>query len=1206
MAPFGFHRPNWAKKKSKSAPAEVYLHEDPYEGNHAYTLSGGDPQYMHTTTQVPTKTNRWKTVLKRKPPPPVVETLTPLHDQRFEEHSHSEEYYNHQGTLPPIAQETTGHYVQNVQQDPSVRRVDSRVDSGSTSTSRSSSHRRAHSEHSGLTRHETGRSRAVTILPHDSASNIHVYPQQQQQQLYQQQQQQQPQFVQPAQYVQSQHGAPLHGIVEEQSDLSYTAAGEPHVHRPISPVVTPINHTMTVGPSGSLHHQETGGSFAVQHDIGRGLHLHHSDKHHGQRGMMPFQVTDAHGNKQDIQEITLDGSGLQEIPMPSHGNVIFIVEEGVTLDVKDPETGEYVPLEQYYANLAARRPPQQDQFVVVNGDASNVIVEDVNGNILHRGSSVKEEYIHSRSHSRSRSHSDRSEDRTYERSHRTGSVRSGGHNHVTVGSGKTKHIKVTNPNPNPEIRVYRQELVTPKGMKQSMDHWVIDVPSEHQIQTPAVHVYSPMGSMRPPHIEGTATPTSVQGSMLRPHPSGASSIQSAASPQGSKHSQLSRASSLNGPRTSTQYSTISRSPSGASARYSTRSGVQTASIRTHEHAPPVEIRAEPGTNVRVSTSHEGDARLEHGMGSPVTVHVTGTPRSHQIDMASVHSRHPSVRSIARSTATRDVVEVPTEEEFRAGSPARSSIRVDPSPRSILKGRATPAKSIKSIRGSFSSKNSHGNHDAGSIHNALLVNTQPMEIAAHSAQVEITPGLSEKALLMQEGDAMESFKLPEGSSSPAATSVYMAPASPLGRPGSFKSGRSVRSSMRRVGFEPSEAEPMPVAERSPSVRSIAPSHRSNSTDRRASAEQLLSLVVPSAEPGTAPVAEEPIMIAQSPAARSMRSMRAPSYRENVLSAVDEGGESQLGFSSMPSPHPTGEVNLASPMQSPMAQQFSRPVSPYSLHSHHEHTQAFVLDPGEPAGDAGFAYHEEPGFEMPGGMPMASPARSKAPSVAPSIRSNHSQHVAEEWGITSPARSRAPSMAPSIGSNHSQHVEHPAEEWKMPSPTRSMAPSIAPSIRSNNHAAANEWGATSPTRSMAPSMAPSIRSNNHGAANEWGATSPVRPNSGSMRSNAGSPIYAHAPSIRSNRSNQVFIPGVDMMHEAIGEEPAEGHHAQMMLTEDAVAEAEAEAREKQESAEMLNDLLTGDATGATEPTAASADDWGMPVKEKKGKKGKKGKK
>lgn len=52
--------------------------------------------------------------------------------------------------------------------------------------------------------------------------------------------------------------------------------------------------------------------------------------------------------------------------------------------MKDPETGEYVPLEQYYANLAARRPPQQDQFVVVNGDASNVIVEDANGNVLHR------------------------------------------------------------------------------------------------------------------------------------------------------------------------------------------------------------------------------------------------------------------------------------------------------------------------------------------------------------------------------------------------------------------------------------------------------------------------------------------------------------------------------------------------------------------------------------------------------------------------------------------------------------------------------------------------------------------------------------------------------------------------------------------------------------------------------------------------------
>lgn len=220
-----------------------------------------------------------------------METLTPLRDHRYEEHS--DEYYNHQGTLPPVpTNESPAHsYSQTVRQDQSVRRVDSRVDSGSSGSSRASSHRRAHSEQRGVARHETGRSGAVTILPHDSASNIHVYNE--------------------PQYQQTGHGGPLHGIVEEQSDISYN---EPHVHRPISPVITPIGHPspgqpMMIGPAGSVQRQETGGSYAVEHDIGRGLHLRHSEKHNG-RGMMPFQVTDAHGNKQEIQEVMLDGSGV--------------------------------------------------------------------------------------------------------------------------------------------------------------------------------------------------------------------------------------------------------------------------------------------------------------------------------------------------------------------------------------------------------------------------------------------------------------------------------------------------------------------------------------------------------------------------------------------------------------------------------------------------------------------------------------------------------------------------------------------------------------------------------------------------------------------------------------------------------------------------------------------------------------------------------
>ncbi|KAG8855613.1 hypothetical protein FRB96_006808 [Tulasnella sp. 330] len=1149
MAPFGLSRPSWTKKKSKSGSGDVYLAEDPYGETHAYTLSGGDhsqSQYMQTTTQVPTKMNKWKTVLKRKPAPQVVETLTPLRDPRFEEHS--DDYYNHQGTLPPVpTNESPAHsYVQTVRHDQSVRRVDSRVDSGSSGSSRSSSHRRAHSEHRGVQRHETGRSGAVTILPHDSASNIHVYNEQQ----YQQPQ------------VHHGHGGPLHGIVEEQSDISYN---EPHVHRPISPVITPIGHAspgqpMVIGPAGSVQRHGSGGSYSVQHDIGRGLHLHHSDKHNG-RGMMPFQVTDAHGNKQDIQEVMLDGSGIQEIPMPSHGNVIFIVEEGVTLDVKDPETGEYVPLEQYYANLAARRPPQQDQFVVVNGDASNVVVEDVNGNVLHRGSKVKDEFMSQRS----RSHSERSEERAYDRSQRSGSVRSGSNHHVTVGSGKTNHIKVTNPNPNPEIRVYHQQLASPSGLKQGMDHWVIDVPSERQMQTPAVHVYSPQGSMRPPTQMSSMPPSAVQlqstgGSMLS-RASSMNASQMAPSvnshiPQGSMRSHMSRASSMNGPN-------ISRSVSVASGQYSARSGVPAASIRSHE-APTVEIVAEPGSNVIVTTGHEGEARLEHGMGSPVTVHVTGTPRSHQIDVASVRSFQPSVRSMqpsmrsmARSTATGEVVEAPLD-EVRGMTPAQS-IRMDPSPRSILKGRATPAKSMKSIRSL--SKKTPGNEpsilgsrppsqqspvdDGASIHNALLMNPQPVEIMAMPVpHVEMAPIQSPEKLHMMGEGGMESFKLPEAPS-PGGNSVYMPPASPLGKPGSFRSSKSVRSNrsnLRRVGFESGE-QPEPealVVERSPSVRST----------RNASAEQLLSLVVPSAEPGSGPVVEEPMMVAQSPATRSVRSarapsIRAPSYRENVLSAVDEGGESTLGFTGMPSPQLQGEVNLASPMKSPM--QFSRPSSPYA---HHETNQAFALDPAEPVAPGGFAF-DQWGAGSPG-------------QKAPSIRS-HQSHQSHQ-------------------SHHSHNnQEQQVDGFGMMASPGQRAPSLMSRHSNNNHEQGDGWGVGS--------KAPSIRS--HNSYNNNNNNEQFEEGGFGL----GSPPKSRTPSVRASsiRSNKVLSPmAADVMREeAIGEEPGE-EPTQMILEEPT---GDGEPKEIGESSNLLGD-------GTAEPTIASADDWGMPVK--KGKKGKKGKK
>ncbi|KIO33952.1 hypothetical protein M407DRAFT_165995 [Tulasnella calospora MUT 4182] len=125
--------------------------------------------------------------------------------------------------------------------------------------------------------------------------------------------------------------------------------------------------------------------FVSTHPIGHGLHLHQVAPQQQGGRLPPLEVTDGHGRRQKVQEVILDGSGIQEIPMPADGNVIFIVEEGVTLDVKDPETGEYIPLEEWYRRLAERTPPKpQDRYIVVNGDASNIIVEDADGQIIHR------------------------------------------------------------------------------------------------------------------------------------------------------------------------------------------------------------------------------------------------------------------------------------------------------------------------------------------------------------------------------------------------------------------------------------------------------------------------------------------------------------------------------------------------------------------------------------------------------------------------------------------------------------------------------------------------------------------------------------------------------------------------------------------------------------------------------------------------------
>jgi hypothetical protein len=69
MAPFGFGKPSFGKKKN-SVREDTVLYEEPV--NNVYSLNNDENEYSHhghVTTQVPvTKPpSRWKSVLKRKP-----------------------------------------------------------------------------------------------------------------------------------------------------------------------------------------------------------------------------------------------------------------------------------------------------------------------------------------------------------------------------------------------------------------------------------------------------------------------------------------------------------------------------------------------------------------------------------------------------------------------------------------------------------------------------------------------------------------------------------------------------------------------------------------------------------------------------------------------------------------------------------------------------------------------------------------------------------------------------------------------------------------------------------------------------------------------------------------------------------------------------------------------------------------------------------
>ncbi|KAG9019009.1 hypothetical protein FRB90_007389, partial [Tulasnella sp. 427] len=450
MAPF-FKKPLFGKKKKH----DTIVEEDHHYGgtdSHVYSLSNNDPyghQQVHMTTTVPTKTpGRWKSVLRRKPLPAThEEVLVPAHDQHFID----SEYH----PLTVSGPHTTGGptvlpAVEGSLYEPTIHPVHHHqvISDGSSGASERHGLHRNHSHGSGVRRHQTGVSQVQTILPHDSASNIHV------------------------EYVPEHSGVrPLVGIVEEQSDVEYKSVKS--------------QHTGHAHGHGHGHH---GQQFVSTHPIGHGLHLHQVAPRENGR-LAPLEVTDGHGRRQKVQEVILDGSGIQEIPMPADGNVIFIVEEGVTLDVKDPETGEYIPLEEWYRRLAERTPPKtQDRYIVVNGDASNIIVENADGEIIHRGERVKSEYIHRHEMERTHSHSSGGS-----RS-RAASPNSGHHSHHQhIIDRKGRQISIKNTHHDPRLRLYTADPMSPGGKREHTDHLVITTPPKQPFQHPSVV------SVRPPN-----------------------------------------------------------------------------------------------------------------------------------------------------------------------------------------------------------------------------------------------------------------------------------------------------------------------------------------------------------------------------------------------------------------------------------------------------------------------------------------------------------------------------------------------------------------------------------------------------------------------------------------------------------------------------------------------------------------------------------
>ncbi|KAG8925316.1 hypothetical protein FRC02_009772 [Tulasnella sp. 418] len=372
-------------------------------------------------------------------------------------------------------------------------------------------------QQSYLSRHNTGTSHrshggghhyhtAPTIVPTDSVSNVGInhHPH---------------------------HGQiPLSGIVEEHSDIEYVHAQ--HVpetpgyagrgsmmfhHQGDGPMQMPIPQVHTGGTAVRTHH--TGGTS-------RSHHTHNTSSHRTGplAHLPPLDVRDANGVPQKVHEILLDGTGIQEIPMPADGNVVFIIEDGVTLDVKDPVTGEFIPLEEYYANLAQRQQTihrSQDQFIVVNGDASNLIVEDSNGTILHRGTSTK-----------SRASTETGGSHIHH--HHTGS-----NHHKRDASGNTimqpNYVQVVKPDPDAGIRVYFAE---PEHGSQPSQNQITWIPAQNQNQNPIKYHVAGSTASKSKHgsytVEGYTTVTKQEGSGS-PSPRSSSSSTSSSSSSLAQH-----------------------------------------------------------------------------------------------------------------------------------------------------------------------------------------------------------------------------------------------------------------------------------------------------------------------------------------------------------------------------------------------------------------------------------------------------------------------------------------------------------------------------------------------------------------------------------------------------------------------------------------------------------------------------------------------